>query len=71
MQTKVLRSYKINKLIDNELENICKRIKVSKTSFIEMALIEKMSKLRAYSVENYEINKVYDFTKNIVKRGIK
>lgn len=65
-----MKAIRLNTLVNDELENVCKIIGISTTSFIEIAIIEKMAKLRAYSVENTEINKIYDYVKNIQKNGI-
>ena len=68
--SKKMKSIRFNKIVNDELENVCNIIGISTTSFIEIAVIEKMAKLRAYSVENTEINKIYDYVKNIQKSGI-
>lgn len=67
--SKKMISLRLNNLVANELNEICNNIGVSTTSFIEIAIIEKMAKLRAYSSENTEISKIYDFVQNIAKKG--
>lgn len=68
--SKKMISLRLNNLVANELNEICNNIGVSTTSFIEIAIIEKMAKLRAYSNENAEISKIYDFVRNVEKKGI-
>ena len=70
MASKTMTSFRLNDLVLKELNEVCMNIGVSMTSFIEIAVIEKMAKLRAYSNENAEINKIYDFVRNIEKKGI-
>lgn len=69
--SKKMISVRMNNLVANELYEICDNIGISTTSFIEIAIIEKMAKLRAYSSENAEISKIYDFMQNIAKNGSK
>lgn len=68
--SKKMIALRLNNYVLKELENNCENIGVSVTSFIEVAIIEKMAKLRAYSSENAEINKIYDFVQNVEKKGI-
>ena len=70
MASKTMTSFRLNDLVLKELNEVCMNIGVSMTSFIEIAIIEKMAKLRAYSSENAEINKIYDFLRNVEKKGI-
>lgn len=67
--SKKLIGIRMNNLIANELYEVCNNIGISTTSFIEIAVIEKMAKLKAYSSENAEINKIYGFVQNIEKKG--
>lgn len=67
--SKKMISLRLNNLVADELNNVCDKIGISATSFIEIAIIEKMAKLRAYSNENAEISKIYDFIDNIAKKG--
>lgn len=69
--SKKMVAVRLNNYVLKELESICDMVDVSMTSFIEIAIIEKMAKLRAYSSENAEISKIYDFVQNIAKNGSK
>jgi hypothetical protein len=69
IKMKIRKNYRINKLIVDELEKITKLINVSETSFIEISLIEKMSKLKSYSNEKKEIDKIYDFIDKVSRNG--
>ena len=69
MKSKTTRTFKINSLILKELEELCNELEISMTSFIEIAIVEKMAKIRSYSVKNSELDKIYDFAKNIARNG--
>ena len=69
--SKKMIALRLNNYVLKELESNCENIGVSMTSFIEIAIIEKMAKLRAYSSENAEISKIYEFVQNIAKNGSK
>lgn len=43
---KISKSYRINKLICEELDQIVKKLGITETSFIEMAIIEKLARIK-------------------------
>lgn len=44
---KIVKTYRINKMICDELKKTIKDLNVTETSFVEMALIEKMARIQA------------------------
>lgn len=45
---KKMKCYRINEFVLKELEKILKEINITETSFIEMAIIEKMARINFY-----------------------
>lgn len=58
---KIPKNYRINPLIAEAMEELIEKINVKETAFVEIALIEKMSKLKSYSYENDKIKKMLAF----------
>lgn len=69
MNNKIMKSYRFNKLIVEELNNVLKNVKVTETAFIEVAIIEKLVRLKANEVENKNINEIYKFINQINKNN--
>lgn len=43
---KVLKSYKINKLTEEEMKKVCEKLGISQNAFVEIAIIEKLTKIK-------------------------
>lgn len=52
---KILKSYRINPEIIKEMKEILKEINTTETSFVEMAIIEKMARIQAKKYEDYKM----------------
>lgn len=50
---KIMKSFRINKFLDDEVKKICKKYNISETSFYEMGAIEKMVRNELLS-NNYD-----------------
>ena len=48
---KKMRSYRLNTEVLKEMQNMLKKMNMSETSFIEIAIIEKMARIQA---KNYK-----------------
>lgn len=46
---KVIRNYRLNKMVVEELQKQIKIQKITETSFVEMAIIEKLARIQAKS----------------------
>ena len=71
-----MKSYRFNEYVDNCVANVSNNLKINKTLFYEMAVIEKMAKLDYSSNERqYLINyidyavKELEKAKNRLKKG--
>ena len=42
---KVLKSYKINKLTEEEMKKACEKLGISQNAFVEIAIIEKLTRI--------------------------
>lgn len=42
---KVLKSYKINKLTEEEMKKSCEKLGISQNAFVEIAIIEKLARI--------------------------
>lgn len=52
---KILKSYRINPEIIKEMKEILKEINTTETSFVEMAIIEKMARIQAKKYSNSKL----------------
>lgn len=43
---KVLKSYKVNKLTEEEMKKVCEKLGISQNAFVEIAIIEKLAKIK-------------------------
>lgn len=43
---RIMKSYRLNKEIVKEMKKILKKINITETSFIEIAIIEKMARIQ-------------------------
>ena len=50
---KIMKSFRINKFLDDEVKKICKKYNISETSFYEMGAIEKIARNELLS-NNYD-----------------
>ena len=41
----VLKSYKINKLTEEEMKKACEKLGISQNAFVEIAIIEKLTRI--------------------------
>ena len=44
---KIMRCYRINPMILEEMQKVLEELKIKETSFIEMAIIEKIARIQA------------------------
>lgn len=42
---KVLKSYKINKLTEEEMKKVCEKLGITQNAFVEIAIIEKLTRI--------------------------
>lgn len=44
---RIMRSHRFNKMVLDDLQELLKELNISETSFIEIAVIEKMAKIKS------------------------
>lgn len=51
-KNKIKKCYRLNKMVCFELEKLVKEIGITETSFVEMAIIEKIARIQAKSEQD-------------------
>ena len=54
-KNKIMKCYRFNAFMCEELKKIIEEIKINETSFVEMAIIEKISRIRHESMKDDKI----------------
>lgn len=52
---RIMRSHRFNKMVLDDLQELLKELNISETSFIEIAVIEKMAKIKSKRETDDEI----------------
>ena len=53
---RIMRSHRFNKMVLDDLQELLKELNISETSFIEIAVIEKMAKIKSKREADNEID---------------
>lgn len=53
---RIMRSHRFNKMVLDDLQELLKELNISETSFIEIAVIEKMAKIKSKRESDDEID---------------
>ena len=53
---RIMRSHRFNKMVLDDLQELLKELNISETSFIEIAVIEKMAKIKSKREADDEID---------------
>lgn len=65
---KIMRSFRFNNYVDKWLREIAKKINTTETAFVEMAIIEKISRIEQRNIKN---DKLVDKDTKVAKNGSK
>lgn len=65
---KIMRSFRLNNYVDKWLRETAKKINTTETAFVEMAIIEKISRIEQQNIEND--NSLKEYTK-VAKNSLK
>lgn len=65
---KIMRSFRFNNYVDKWLRETSKKMNTTETAFVEMAIIEKISRIEQQNIENDNLLKGYT---KVAKNGLK
>lgn len=65
---KIMRSFRFNNYVDKWLRETSKKMNTTETAFVEMAIIEKISRIEQQNIENDNLLKEYT---KVAKNGLK
>jgi hypothetical protein len=65
---KIMRSFRFNNYVDKWLRETAKKINTTKTAFVEMAIIEKISRIEQRNIKN---DNLVEKDIKVAKNGLK